>query len=345
MYTSSIRMFLLVFPAAVFFVHSAPARSQEGHNHWLPDEFNSFVVKMQRDNNAFLVRDEARRADESAVEVKLLEAAIKNSAAWIHQVLKEEYVPDDLESRIEGIVGCYVHFYDGVPDKKAPYDCTRVVFESRGYTFLVMQDSAIISFLVAPVKFDEAAKALPLDELARRLQEQTRKIFRHGQASFYLRAIRVTDFGVESIDPYEAWYPADQRWKCTVIVPCRSWEDGVLPECGLSPRNPPREGPIPYEEAAARRIRVAEKLEAIDPTLTNESEQGSGYDQAWWGKVYAATDGRVLAYSAPKMSAGGQAVLPPFTPDWFRKSDSDNLGDGSLNKAGLPRERGANWPQ
>lgn len=336
---------LLIFIVPFSCIDLAEANGQEHRLSVMDEEFSQFAIKSDRLKNHFVLREEVGRASESQVEEELLSDAIGNSIAWIRAVLKPEYVPANLETHIEGLVGCTVgnRYLSSLDSDSTPRDCTRAAFEMEGYKFLVMQDASGIAFLVAPIASDRPTRQPSPDELARELEKMTQKMFRHAAATWYLKAVRVSDFGVELADPYEAWYSLDERWQSTVIIPARSWEVGLLP-CGGRPTKNNEGRVIQPEECSEQRHQVSEKLRALDSTMPKS--QASGFNALWWGKAYAATDGHILAYIAPKMSIGplqwglGRA-------NWFRNSDTEGFDNKEkLNKVGQPsgRGRGAPWP-
>lgn len=336
---------LLIFVVPFFCINPAGVYGQEHKIGVMDEEFSQFAIRTDRLKNHFVLREESRRANESQVDEKLLSEAIKNSAAWIKAVLKPEYTPAHLETHIEGLVGCtvgnrYLFAQDSDP---VPRDCTRATFETDGYKFLVMQDASGIAFLVAPVGNEKSTRQPTPDELARELEKVAQKLFHHAAATWYLKAVRVSDFGVELADPYEAWYSLDERWKSTVIIPPPSWEDGLLP-CGGRPTKENEGRVIQPEECTEGRNRVIEKLRAFDPTMPKS--QADGFSALWWSKAYAATDGHVVAYIVPKVSIG-PLQWGLRRPDWFRNSDTETFDSAEKHnndRQSSRRGRGADWP-
>jgi len=87
---------------------------------------------------AYCVWD-GRSSDSALIDQGALQSAIDNSLGWIKAVLRPEYVPDDLETQIQGVV-----------DDAMGRDATRVRFEGQGLRFLVTQTASHIIIVVRP---------------------------------------------------------------------------------------------------------------------------------------------------------------------------------------------------
>lgn len=261
---------------------------------------------------------------EGGVEInqERLGEAVKNSAAWIRAVLKNEFVPEDLDSLIEGIPAALDGF-DRYPSGKWPrFDCTKVEFDSNGHHFVVVQDSMSAAFFVTSAKYERKAEEQTADALAEALRDWTRELFRHAEVSLYMRPVRLTDFGVDTPARQTAWNSLDKRWRPTVIKPPKGWDDGLV---------------APTEGLHQHSDRLTAKLRQLDATIPERQlEMASG---CWWAGVYAATDGRVLFYALPKTGGIFQGGGAPRVPDWFRVIDPAEIPMSDTDKTGAPATR------
>lgn len=262
------------------------------------------------------------------VDPDRLDAALRASETWIRAVLQPEFVPDDLAGRIQGVPSALRGVTEnGSALERARYDCTTVVFDAGGYGFHIVQDSLSVKLWVIPLQPGENAQANDSDGLAAQLVTESERIFRHARVGYYLRGIRVNDFGVDLVTPVEAWYHQENRWKSNVLVPPQSCVEG-------------RQDPM-SELLFTGSERVASRMRELDPTLprsVREDELAS----YWWGNIYAATDGQVLVYSVAK-SGGGQSPGAGLVPDWFRVAEGEELEPGG-SKGGQTRPTAPRLP-
>jgi len=102
---------------------------------WLVSQ--SVVQDLPAHLHAFVLSDGSHTSDLSLVSLDALSGAVKNSGGWIRALLRSEYVPDNLEEHINGVV-----------NSVNVYDATRVRFESNGIHFLVTQTASHINIVV-----------------------------------------------------------------------------------------------------------------------------------------------------------------------------------------------------
>ena len=292
----------------------------------IPAEVISFAKKVDARLGRYLLRTKDEREGPIQVDPDKLEDAVANSSAWIKAILKDDFVPADLESRIEGLPAAL----DGVDVEgtsgSARFDCTIVSLVTKDYRFIVVQDGfASVVFVTLPRVIDGSPVKNP-EKWDRVFREHVERFFQHATASIYLRAIRLTDYGLELAAPFTAWYADENRWRSTVLAPPKVCVDALL-----NPMEHPTFSGSP---------KLGRKMREIDPTIP-ATITDSDVARHWWAAVYAATDGHVLVYSAAKTGAG--QVISVTVPDWFRIAEPGEI-PGSGKKGGHSRPEGTFWP-
>ncbi len=254
------------------------------------------------------VWEDKAASDPRVVDAENFARAITNSAAWIRAVVQEEYIPKDLEARIVGVV-----------DAIEGYDVTQVTFDTDRFQFLVTQKSRGITVVLVP-KDQTNDKTLSTDELRAYLTQTLTTLFRHAKRIVFLSQIEETPFGLKmtrdenKYDENGVRLPYEERERIS-----------RLPQ--------PEQSDVLHR---LDRLRV-QRLREIDPALPVEITGGT--HKYWWGLAYAATDGRVVVFSAPK--ANGGPLLMADCKDWFRK---DQLPRPAPRNPRKPYRPGSLWP-
>lgn len=270
------------------------------------------------------------------IERHLHDKAIDNSVAWVREILKAEFVPEDLHARIEGIPAGLEGLERAQGLGKGPrFDCTSVSFDSEEHHIRVVQDSMGLQFFVSSRKYERLIENGTPEGYARALKEWSTDLFRHAEVSLYLRPIRLTDFGVDTPTTSSVWNHLDNRWAPTIVNVPKAWTDELIS---------PNLGFIRDSEGRTD-ARVVDKLRQLDRSIPQEQLQDPG--GYWWSRAQAATDGKRLLYSVPKCSGFYQSgCCSPPIPDWFRVIDPSEIEAIGVDKTGQPaiRSREAWWP-
>lgn len=290
----------------------------------LPDDVVRLVRRAGGGLSRYVISPEFVAAADQRVDLERLAVAVKDSEAWIRAVLRPEFVPKNIERGIQGVAsGLEATRNDGSVIERARYDCTTIAFEADEYRFDVVQDSLSVKFFLSPLAPNDNAISNDSKALGEFLVSETQKYFNHAQIGFYVRAIRLNDFGVDLASPMEAWFTEESRWRTNTMAPPQSCVDGL--------QEPMSELLFTGSE------RVGARMRELDPTLP-QSVRLDDVVRQWWANVYAATDGRVLVYSVAK-TGGGQRPGSILVPDWFRVlDDEDEVAGESKQTMSRPRE-------
>jgi hypothetical protein len=242
-----------------------------------------------------------------AVDRDDLAEAVELSGKWIRAVFQETHVPDDIEKRIVGVV----EHING-------YDVTRVEFETKEFRFLVTQTASTMYVLIAPASNGaERPWQAPLD-IELYLRATIENVFRHPAVILYLQRMEQTGFGVRMV--------MDER---------AGHEEAYGLPADADEHVRPSKWPSPTEESRKSfEVRDA-KVRELDSTLPEEFSRHGGARLYWWGRVYAATDGRVVVFIAGKGDPGAGRKSTGVLKDWFRKEKAVRP-DGRRARAPLP---------
>ena len=148
----------------------------------------------------FCVWKEATEAEPTEVDPTDLHNAVANSVAWIRAVLKEEYVPPEIEEQIVGVV----NDVEGA-------DATRLAFSRPKFRFLVTQTAYMIVIVVQPLDEDHGARGASLEELEAYMARTISDVLKHSPAILCIsKRVKKTSFGAE-IWPLELPSAEDDR--------------------------------------------------------------------------------------------------------------------------------------
>lgn len=264
---------------------SAPATPTTGASR----ASESMFAELPRGFRPYCVWEDKGPSDPSLVDAEYLARAVQESAAWIRAVLRHEYVPEDIETRVVGVV-------DGIDG----YDVTRVEFVTNEFSFLITQKAWGITVVARPLGQDAGPRSSSREDLEAYLRNTLDMLFNHAKASQFLSEFKETPFGLKMTRDENLYDENGVRL---------SYEERQR----ISRLAQPEQSEVLH---TLRRFREA-RLQETDPALRDELVGGAlNY---WWAQVGAETDGRVIILRANK--AYGGSVRGAVIKNWFRKEE------------------------
>lgn len=121
---------------------------------------------------------DGKSSDPVLIDEGALHAAIQNSSGWIRAVLRADYVPQNIDKRIQGVV-----------DDVGGRDATRAAFDVSGVHFLVTQTA---SHIMVVVRADEEAGRACCGSLSSPetcLRATIENVFRHGRVILHMSRV------------------------------------------------------------------------------------------------------------------------------------------------------------
>lgn len=283
--------------------------------------------QIAQDGGRYWIDGSPTAASDFKVRPERADDAVRNAAVWIRAIVSADNLPADLESYVELLPGA-INGPEGVvwQGRSIRHDAARTSFVRGGRHFIIIQDSMAIWIFVS---FDNGLLSDGLrnvDEMAEGLAAWIKRLFRHSTVGLYLRGIRVTDFGIETVKPSEAWDFDERRWKPNIIRQPQVCFEGLLEPT--------------WDTAFMGSGNAGVRMRELDQTLPKEWNNDD-LGRLWWSNVYAATDGSVIVYGVGKTAPGARNVL--IVPDWFRNSDEEEL-NADTKSVSTTRPRNVSLP-